>query len=79
MASKDLASKNLASKDLPAKDPVREFFVLAHAIIASEMSVRAVPRRRVEPEDTDPIHFWFAWQAYWRARQDFGNPAEIYR
>jgi hypothetical protein len=65
----------MLSKDLPAKDTAREFFVLAHAIIVSEMSLRAVPRRRVEPEDTDPIHFWFAW----RAQQRFGNPAEIYR
>ena len=79
MAFKDPASKNLASKDLPSKDLAREFFVLAHAVIASEMSVRAVPRRRIEPEATDPIHFWLAWQAHWRARQDFGNPVEIYR
>jgi hypothetical protein len=65
----------MASKNVASKDPARGFFVLAHAVIASEMSVRAVPRRRVEPDDTDPIHFWFAW----RARQDFGNPVEIYR
>jgi hypothetical protein len=46
-----------------AKDTAREFFILAHAVIANEMSVRAIQRLRVEPEDSDPLHFWFAWQA----------------
>jgi hypothetical protein len=50
-----------------SNDPARDFFVLAHAVIASEMSVRAVQRRRIEPDDNDPLRFWYAW----RALQDF--------
>jgi len=46
----DVPMTLVSKKDLPAKDTAREFFVLAHAIIASEMSVRAVPRRRIEPQ-----------------------------
>lgn len=60
---------------MPFSDPAREFFVLAHAIIANEMSVRAVPRPRVEPDDTDLIDFWRGW----RAQQDFENQAGICR
>lgn len=57
---------------MPSNDPAREFFVLAHAIIASEMSVRAVSRRRLEPDDNDPIYSWFAW----RAQHGLEGPAE---
>jgi hypothetical protein len=60
---------------MPSTDPAREFFLLAHAIIACEMTERAVPRLRAEPEEVDPLHFWFAW----RSQQGFGNQAEIYR
>jgi hypothetical protein len=43
-------------------DPAREFFVLAHSIIASEMPMPAAPRISAEPEDTDLMHFWQAWR-----------------
>lgn len=74
MALKDMAFKDQSCKDLPSNDPARQFFALAHAIIASEMSVRTVSRRLAEPDDTDPMRIWFAWREHWRSQQDFGNP-----